>query len=173
MDALGHAARERAHSIEPAMFEPHRIEKLYHAVLQVGHAVEARVQNKFCSAVRSGVEHRVVRDEADGSRAAPGSSLHVHAHERDRALRGPRQRGEHAQKRGLARAVGTEHGEERALRQRERHVVDGLAAEHLSTESAVSWTTPPPSRASGVGIRSRTPPAMPPRPQVTPSAFLR
>ena len=150
-DALGHAARERAHPIEPAMFEPHGIEKLYHAVLRVGHAVELRVQKQVLLGGEVGVEHRVVRDEPDGLAHALGLLLHVDARERHRSLRGPRQRGEHAQKRGLARAVGPEHREERALRQRERHVVDGLAAAErlrqvIDGKRRFHGTTPPPSR---------------------------
>ena len=97
-----------------------------------------------------GVEHRVVRDEPDGLAHALGFLLHVDTRQRHRSVRGARQRGEHAQKRGLARAVGAEDRQERALRQRERHVVDGLAAAErlrqvIDGKRRFHGTTPPPS----------------------------
>ena len=132
------------------MLEPHGVQKLYHALLRVGHAVELRVQKEVLLGGEIGIEHRIVRDEPDGLADALGLFLHIDARERYRALRGPRQRGEHAQKRGLARAVGAEDRQERALRQRERHIVDGLAAaerlrQMIDGKRRFHGTTPLPS----------------------------
>ena len=131
--ALRHALRERAHRVEPAMRKAHHIKQLVHAFLRVGNAVQLGIQQQILLGREVGVQHGLMRDQADELARSVGLFLHVDAHDQRLARRCAQQRGQHAQERGFAGTVGAEDRQESALRQNEADVVNGAArAEHLA-----------------------------------------
>ena len=126
-EALRHAAAEGAHRVVAAMAQLDGAQQLVNAGLRIGHAVELRKEEEvlFCREVR--VEHGVVADEPDVSAGRIRVLLEVDAHETRAAAGGAGERGERAQQRRLACAVGPEYRQERALRELQGDLVERFA----------------------------------------------
>ena len=62
-DALRHAARERAHHVEPTMGQPHRPEQLMGAGPWVRNAVQFGIQQQVLLGREVGIKHRLMRYE--------------------------------------------------------------------------------------------------------------
>ena len=130
--ALRHAARERAHHVKAAMLQLDGLEQLHDARLRICQPIKLRIQKQVLLGGKVGIEHGVMRDKADAPASRFGVFPQVDAHKACRAVGRARERGQHAQQRGLAGAVGAEYGKERPLRNLDGHLVHRLArAEHL------------------------------------------
>jgi len=99
------------------------------------------------------VDERPVRDEAEPHLGGERIPVDVVAAEQDAALRRPQNSGDHAQRRRLARAIGTETAVEHAARDMEADVVDRDEAavklgEILQTDHSTSSFSRPMSGTS-------------------------
>ena len=111
-EPLEHAARERAHQVEPAVVELDGREQLVDAVLRVVDAVQVGEELEVLLGGEVGVEQRVVADEADALAQLDRVLDHVEADDLRRALRGAGERREHLEQRRLAGAVRAEDRQE-------------------------------------------------------------
>jgi len=91
----------------------------------VGHSVQAPEVAEELAAREARVEARRTGEEAEAAPRRVRVARDVDARELDAALRGDEDRGEHPQRRGLARAVRAEEAVDLAGRDAERQIVDG------------------------------------------------
>jgi hypothetical protein len=120
-----HAARELAHVGRGLVGQAQALQQLVDPGLVVLDAEVARLDAQRFAHIEEGVEHQLLRHDAE---LAPGLgivALHVEAMDADGAGRGARQAGEHADERGLACAIGPEQAEELARLDLEADLVDG------------------------------------------------
>ncbi len=119
--ALDHSLGEVAHGVVGAAPQPHRVEALLHSLRL--HAVQARVVGEVLAPAEIAVEQRVVSQVAHAAAHLPTAGRQRRA--QHLGLTGVRaqQRGQYAQQRGLARAVGAQHGQRGARLEPQRHAV--------------------------------------------------
>ena len=84
------------------------------------------MQPQVLGAAEVVVEHAVLEDDADRAPDLDGVGAHVVAADRRLPARRPDQRGEHADRGGLARAVGSEQAEDLPGPDPEREAPDGM-----------------------------------------------
>ncbi len=127
-EALAHALAVGAHHVVAAVAELEALEQLVDARLAVLDAVHVGVEAQVLLRGEVEVEHRVVRDEADGAAHRHGVLAHVVAGHLDAAGARREQRGQHAQRGRLAGAVGAEDAQEAAALEAEGEALQHLAA---------------------------------------------
>src|SRR5262249_39100674 len=144
-EALGHAVAEGAHRLEGAREQAHIVEHVLDARARLAHAVEIGEELEGLPRREVEVDQRVVGEVAAEARGDPG----LVGRPAPRALELPRlrpqQRRQHAQQRGLARAVRPDDGERLALPDREVDAVNGtplpVALHESRTGDQVSTTS--------------------------------
>ena len=110
LQAAAHAAAVGPDDIVGALGQPDRGEQRGDPPLGVRHAPQPRVQPQVLGAAEVVVEHAVLEDDADRAPDRDGVGPHVVAADRRLPARRPHQGGEHADRGGLARAVGAQAG---------------------------------------------------------------
>jgi hypothetical protein len=109
-----HAARELAHVGRGLVGEAEAVQQLVDPGVVVLDAEVARLDAQRLAHVEEGVEHQLLRHDAELAARLGVVALHVEAVHADGAGRGARQPREHADQGGLAGAVGAEQAEELA-----------------------------------------------------------
>jgi hypothetical protein len=122
-----HATGVRLHPPVGSVLQVHDTQEVAHAVPDVArrHPVEARLERQQFAPGLHVIEARLLQRHADAASHAGGVAQHVQAADLRRPGRRPEQRGEHADCRGLAGAVGPEKAEDLPLGDVQRDPVDG------------------------------------------------
>jgi hypothetical protein len=156
--ALDHPARVGVHRVVGARGQADGLQQLVDP--RGGRAVQPRVEGEVLARGQVAVQQRGVTQEADVAADRPAGVGQLVAQDPRRAAVGAQQRGQHAQQRGLAGAVGAEDDQRGAGVEREADAGEGLAVA-VAPRQAVElngWCCHGRAGAYGLRAPARAPP---------------